>query len=316
MGKPYTLLHGCNECNKRRLDMKKISIGVGCLALSACTSSAIPTSNQSTSQTEVEVVELSSMVPQNATIFDAVNAKLYALNKNQTVYFAGGIATHTQLQTESLPTINLNGLEPAGVTSEGMEYFDVSYTPTGATQAIDLRVFTTGFSNGSPKTIAASYNVTGSYDGVRVFATGNRDFTDLSGLSGPVIYHGVTEDSANGAVVLQIDNFDTGEGTFTYENNTLALAGITVPGAVPSWTTLKTDVTVDNESGRWFGINPNAVVSSGGSTPPPVRLETYGNIVGNGNEMIGALIASGVSDGAQSFTTLKSYVGKQSIDPK
>ena len=120
----------------------------------------------------------------------------------------------------------------------------------------------------------------------------------------------MTEAGSNGTVILQIDNFDTGAGSFTYENNTLALSGVYFSGATPSWTTLKTDITVDNVSGNFNGASNDAVVSSGGYVSP-VSLETYGNIVGSGSEMIGVLTASGVSDGAQSFSVFEAYVGTQ-----
>lgn len=294
---------------EKKLPIKKVPIGAACIALSACSGATVPASNQPTA----EVVNFSDMVPQNQATPGEVNVKLYNLNNGQTVYHAGGIATSTKLQTESLPTINLDGLTPTGTTTDGIEYFDVSYTPVGAAQAIDLRVFTTGFANGSPKTVAASYDVADPDDGRRVFTAGNSDSADLSGVTGPVIYRGVTEAGANGAVVLQIDDFDTGVGTFAYENNTLSLLGVTFSGATPSWTTLKTDVTVDNESGYFFGASGDAVVSSGGSVPT-VSLETYGNIVGGGSEMIGVLTASGVSDGGVSFTALEAYVGIQGVD--
>lgn len=116
--------------------------------------------------------------------------------------------------------------------------------------------------------------------------------------------------NGNGAVLLQIDDINTGVGTLTYEDNTLAVRGIISPTAIPSWTTLKTDVLIDPSSGYFSGSNSAAVIKDGVPQTFPMYLETHGSIVGDGSEMIGVLTASGISDGAGTFNVLKAYVGK------
>lgn len=114
----------------------KLPMGLACIALSACSSGLDTTAGQP----EAQGLSYSEMEPLNQARSEVVDSRIYALrvNEGRTAIIAGGIATDTQLASEVLPSLNLDGLNPTGSTADGIEYYDVDYTPLGADEAINL----------------------------------------------------------------------------------------------------------------------------------------------------------------------------------